>query len=123
VKSIKRQSAGTKQEAVKRALKEATVRVGAVLAIPDVLRKPGADPVEVLAEAGVDIKLFDAPDNLISYAKRATSLTECTRLSPVLPATCTVTKPRRDRGGPKKWRRVTAPKHLSEGRAAAKPRC
>jgi AraC-like DNA-binding protein len=49
---------------------EATVRIGPLLALPAVLRRLGADPAKVLAEAGVDIALFDDPENLIAYAAR-----------------------------------------------------
>lgn len=54
-----------------------TVRIAGALAIPSVLRSLGADPVRVLAEAGVDIALFDNPDNLISFAKRSRLIKHC----------------------------------------------
>ena len=54
-----------------------TVRVGGAFAIPEVLRQLGADPATVLAEVGVDVRLFDDPDNLIPYAKRARLLEHC----------------------------------------------
>jgi AraC-like DNA-binding protein len=57
--------------------KEATVRIGGTLAIPAVLRSLGADPAEVLAEAGFDLELFDDPDNLISYAARSRLISHC----------------------------------------------
>jgi len=50
---------------------EATVRIGGSLAVPAVLRSLGADPAAVFAEAGVDLALFDDPDNLISFAARS----------------------------------------------------
>jgi len=56
---------------------EATVRVGVAAAIPAVLRSLGADPAEVLTGAGFDPKLFDDPDNLISYAARGRLLGHC----------------------------------------------
>jgi AraC-like DNA-binding protein len=46
------------------------VRLGTSVAIPAVLRELGLDPVEVFQEAGVDLKLFEDPDNIISYAAR-----------------------------------------------------
>jgi AraC-like DNA-binding protein len=46
-------------------------------AIPAVLRDLGADPAAVTAEAGLDLELFDDPDNLISYAARGRLLRRC----------------------------------------------
>ena len=43
----------------------ATVRAGAGQAIPAVLNSLGANPVDVLAGAGVDLALFNDPDNPI----------------------------------------------------------
>ncbi len=60
-----------------RGAEEATVRVGVAAAIPAVLRSLGADPAEVVAEAGFDLKLFDDPDNLISYSARGHLLSRC----------------------------------------------
>jgi len=56
---------------------EATLRVGATMALPAVLRSLGADPVMVITEAGLDISLFDNPDNLISYAARGRLVSYC----------------------------------------------
>ena len=56
---------------------EGTVRIGGALAIPSVLVSLGADPAAVLAEAGVDLALFDDPDNVISYAARGRLLSHC----------------------------------------------
>ena len=46
----------------------ATLRVGAAQAIPTVLSSLGANPVDVLAGAGVDLALFNDPDNPIPFA-------------------------------------------------------
>jgi AraC-like DNA-binding protein len=46
---------------------EATLHIGAIWAIPEILRNLGADPAEVCAEAGIDLALFDDPGNLISF--------------------------------------------------------
>ena len=54
---------------------EATIRVGGALAITAVLRDFGIDPVEVLVEAGIAPKLFDDPDNLITYRARGRLMT------------------------------------------------
>jgi AraC-like DNA-binding protein len=56
---------------------EATVRVGGSMGIPDVLRSLGADPAEVLAEAGFELDLFNDPDLRVSYAARGRLLRHC----------------------------------------------
>ena len=56
---------------------EAQVRVGAALSIPIVLRSLGADPAEVLGEAGFDLEFFEDPENLISFAARSQLLAHC----------------------------------------------
>ena len=49
---------------------DGTVRIGGAMAVPVVLRSLGADASAVCTEAGIDIGLFDDPDNLISNAAR-----------------------------------------------------
>jgi AraC-like DNA-binding protein len=56
---------------------EGTVRIGVAVAIPAVLRSLGADPAEVVGEAGLDLKLLADPDNLISYATRSRLFAQC----------------------------------------------
>jgi AraC-like DNA-binding protein len=56
---------------------EATLRIGATIALPSVLRALGADPTTLLAEAGFDPALFDNPDNLVSFAARGRLLNHC----------------------------------------------
>jgi AraC-like DNA-binding protein len=56
---------------------EATVRIGTALAIPDVLRSLGADPVTVLARAGWSLDWFDDPDRLVSFASRSRLVSAC----------------------------------------------
>ncbi len=53
------------------------VRIGGMLAIPAVLRQLESDPDQVLAEARVDAKLFDDPENLIPYLSRGRLLKHC----------------------------------------------
>jgi len=53
------------------------VRIGGALAIPAVLESLGADPAEVLAEAGVDLALFENPNNLIAFAARSRLVALC----------------------------------------------
>jgi AraC-like DNA-binding protein len=55
----------------------ATLRVGGASAIPAVLRDFGVDPDEVLTKAGIDPKLFDDPDNLITYSARGCLMKHC----------------------------------------------
>jgi hypothetical protein len=49
---------------------EAGVRIGTLLALPSILQNLGANPAEILAEAGFDLAQFDDPDNRIAYAAR-----------------------------------------------------
>lgn len=65
------------QKQRKRPTETEAVRIAGALAIPSVLRSLGADPVSVLAEAEVDISLFDNPDNLISFARRSRLIKHC----------------------------------------------
>jgi AraC-like DNA-binding protein len=55
----------------------ATVRIGPICGVPAVLQSLGHDPAEVLGEIGVDPRLFDDPDHLISYAVRGRILGHC----------------------------------------------
>jgi AraC-like DNA-binding protein len=77
VKSIKGHLAGAGKHIASRTAPETTVRIGPTMAIPAVLRSLGADPGEVLAELGLDLQLFDDPDNRISYAARGRLLAHC----------------------------------------------
>jgi len=65
------------QRKVQEVRQDATVRVGGALAIPAVLRSLGVNPADVLAEAGVAPKLFDDPDNPISFAMRSRLIRHC----------------------------------------------
>jgi AraC-like DNA-binding protein len=56
---------------------EGTVRIGGLSSVPAVLRNLGADPAEVLAEVGLDLRLFDDPDNVISFAARGRLFKHC----------------------------------------------
>ncbi len=67
----------TGQKPRRRKPTEATLRVGATMALPAVLRSLGANPAEVLAEEGFDPTLFDDPENLITYAARGHLLSRC----------------------------------------------
>jgi AraC-like DNA-binding protein len=62
---------------VKQAPTEGTVRVATFQALPAVLRGLGVNPAEVLAEVGLDLELFEIPDNRISLAARGRLLGHC----------------------------------------------
>jgi len=68
VRSIEPKLAGGRRRAQRRSPEDATARIGSVLPIPAVLRSLGPDSAEVLAEVGLDLDLFDDPENRISYA-------------------------------------------------------
>jgi AraC-like DNA-binding protein len=53
------------------------VRVGPVLAIPEILEELGADPATLLAEIGLELGLFDDPDNLIGFRARSQLIAHC----------------------------------------------
>ena len=54
-----------------------TVRMGTALVIPALLKRLGVDPVEVLTEAGVDLKLFEDPEYTISLAAHNRIVQHC----------------------------------------------
>ena len=64
-----------------RDIREGTVRVGPMMAIPVVLDQLGMDPAKVLSQAGVDAAIFDDPDNLLSTSARAHLFQVCSNLS------------------------------------------
>ncbi|MBK7743926.1 MAG: AraC family transcriptional regulator [Betaproteobacteria bacterium] len=51
--------------------------MGTALVIPALLKRLGVDPVEVLAEAGIDMKLFDDPEYTISLAAHNRIVQHC----------------------------------------------
>jgi len=55
----------------------ANLHIGAIWSVPEVLRTLGADPAEVCAAAGIDIELFDDPNNLVSYRAASHLLRVC----------------------------------------------
>jgi len=54
-----------------------TLRVGPTGGVPAVLRSLGADPVALMAEIGLDLKVFDNPDNRISFVARGKLMSHC----------------------------------------------
>ena len=57
------------------------IRVGAITAVPGVIRSLGADPAQVLAEAGFELSLFDDPNNQISFASRSRLIARCAEIT------------------------------------------
>jgi AraC-like DNA-binding protein len=55
----------------------ATLRIGATIGVPAVLRSLGQDPATVLAEVGLDVDLFDDPGNRISFLARGRMMAHC----------------------------------------------
>jgi AraC-like DNA-binding protein len=63
------------KEALKPA--ESMVRIGTALGVPKVLRSLGLDPETVLTEAGVDVDIFNDPDNTISFSAHSRLIAHC----------------------------------------------
>lgn len=56
---------------------QSKLRIGATIGVPEVLRELGFDPSEVLAETGIELSLFDNPNNEISYLARGRMMAYC----------------------------------------------
>jgi AraC-like DNA-binding protein len=56
---------------------EGVLRLGACTAIPELLRKLGQDPEPIVASTGVDLRLFDKPDNTIAFVTLGRLLSSC----------------------------------------------
>lgn len=70
-------NSGRRRATKSRLPQTSTIRVGTVLAVPDVLRQLGADPAGVLGAVGLGLELFDNPDNRISFAARGRLFSHC----------------------------------------------
>lgn len=57
------------------------VRVGPVLPIPSLLAEHGLDPAQVLAQVGLDLRLFDDPENRVSFVVLGRLLETCVNLT------------------------------------------
>jgi AraC-like DNA-binding protein len=76
--NINSNESGNMQQRMKQAaVEQARVRIGGMISIPAVLKGLGSDPGPILAEAGVDGRLFDDPENQISYLSRGHLLDIC----------------------------------------------
>jgi AraC-like DNA-binding protein len=67
--------------AARRTADDPTLWVGAFAHIPDVLRDLGADPADVCAAAGFDLRLFDNPGNLVTFRAASHLFRVCTERS------------------------------------------
>ncbi len=54
-----------------------TLRIGATMGVPEVLADLGLDPSEVLAEIGLDLDLFDDPNNRMTFSMRGHMMEHC----------------------------------------------
>jgi AraC-like DNA-binding protein len=57
------------------------IRVGAISAVPVVIRGLGAEPARVLAEAGFDIALLGSPNNQITFSERSRLIARCAEIT------------------------------------------
>lgn len=57
------------------------VRIATILALPAVLEELAYNPAEVLAKSGVELSLFDNPDNILSYARRSQLIRHCVNIT------------------------------------------
>jgi AraC-like DNA-binding protein len=57
------------------------VRVGPLVPIPSLLREHGLDPSLVLAQVGLDARLFDDPENKLSFGALGRLLETCVKLT------------------------------------------
>jgi len=53
------------------------LRIGGTIGLPATLQSLGANPAQLLAEVGLDLSLFDSPDNLVSYSARGRLVEHC----------------------------------------------
>jgi len=74
LKSIERQLGGRRHRKHDETL---MLRIGPNIGITNVLRSLGADPINLMAEVGIDHELFDNPNNLISFQARGRLLAHC----------------------------------------------
>ncbi len=60
-----------------RPIDEGGLRIGPLVAVPQVLRELGVDPTKVIGEVGLDLNLFDNPENTISFVDTGRLLKWC----------------------------------------------
>jgi len=59
------------------AVTDGQIRLGPLMAVPEVLQDLGEDPVALIQSAGVDSRLFDDPENVIDFAGAGRLLARC----------------------------------------------
>ncbi len=67
----------TKSDTCLAFIADGSARVGPIGAIPQVLREMGIDPAELAAKAGIDVGLFDRPDNTLPFEAMGRLFREC----------------------------------------------
>jgi AraC-like DNA-binding protein len=70
-------STATRRSAARGSVGDTTLRIGATIGLPAVLQSLGASPAQLLAEVGLELALFDSPDNLLSFSARGRLLEHC----------------------------------------------
>jgi AraC-like DNA-binding protein len=65
----------------KSVITEGKIRTGPLIAIPQLLREQGIDPEGVMSEAGLDLILFDDPENVVSFVSAGRLLKVCAERS------------------------------------------
>lgn len=62
---------------MKQSHQEGVVRIGSISALPVVLKNLGVEVADVLTVMGLDVNLFENPDNTISYLTRSRMIQRC----------------------------------------------
>ena len=75
----KKQHLGSARPDQKKPNSQASVRIGATIGVPEVLKSLGEDPMKVLADLGHDLDLFDDPNNRISFLARGRLMAHCAK--------------------------------------------
>jgi len=70
-------SSGPRRASPRGSVGDAMLRIGATMGLPAVLRDLGAEPAQLLAEVGLQLSLFDSPDNVLSFSARGRLVEHC----------------------------------------------
>jgi AraC-like DNA-binding protein len=76
IKSRKTLSPG-RRSTVRGSAGDTMLRIGATIGLPAVLHSLGANPAQLMAEVGVELSLFDSPENQLSFSTRGRLLEHC----------------------------------------------
>jgi len=77
MKSTTIPSSARHRSPVRGAAGDPMLRIGGTIGLPATLQSLGANPAQLLAEVGLDLSLFDSPDNLVSYSARGRLVEHC----------------------------------------------